>query len=244
MVPLLAPLLGSMAASLLPATFGTGIAAALGLSGAGAGLLAAAAPKAIGAGIGTLLAGGDMGEAAMNAVGFGAAGALGGAGGAAAGGAPTSSLRPMMRPPGLGAAAPAIVPTGAANAAASAAAGPTQTAMDTMQLFRKAQGAMGGNQQAPAMAMPQPVQQSSGTRASDNPMLAGAPPPPLSAGMASMTIPSVSGSSAMPASVGIGSLPFRGQQPMSGDSMLDGMSPDQRNMAMRYLRNQGMVGFV
>lgn len=245
MVPLLAPLLGSMAASLLPATFGTGVAAALGASGAGAGLLAAAAPKALGAGIGTLLAGGDMGEAAMNAVGFGAMGALGGAGGgAAAGGAPTSSLRPMMRPAGLGAAAPTTVPTGAANAAASTAAGPTQTAMDTMNLFRKVQGAMGGNQQAPAMPAPQPVQQSSGTRASDNPMLAGAPPPSPGAGMANITVPSVGGPSAMPASVGIGSLPFRGQQPMSGDMMLSGMSPDQRNMASQYLRNQGMVGFV
>ena len=243
MVPLLAPLLGSMAASLLPATFGTGIAAALGMSGAGAGLLAAAAPKAIGAGIGTLLAGGDMGEAAMNAVGFGAAGALGGAGGAAAGGAPTSSLRPMMRPPGLGAAAPATVPTGAANAAASAA-GPTQTAMDTMQLFRQVQGAMGGNQQAPAMAAPPPVQQSSGPRASDNPMLAGAPMAAPSAAMANLTVPSVGGASAMPASVGIGSLPFRGQQPMGNDMMMAGMSPDQRNMASQYLRNQGMVGFV
>jgi hypothetical protein len=244
MVPLLAPLLGSMAASLLPATFGTGVAAALGLSGAGAGLLAAAAPKALGAGIGTLLAGGDMGEAAMNAVGFGAMGAMGGAGGAAAGGAPTSSLRPMMRPAGLGATAPATVPTGAANAAAATAGGPTKTAMDTMNLFRQAQGAMGGNQQAPAMPAPQPVQQSGGTRASDNPMLAGAPPPAPSASMANITVPSVGGSSAMPASVGIGSLPFRGQQPMSGDMMLSGMSPDQRNMASQYLRNQGMVGFV
>lgn len=214
------------------------------MSGAGAGLLAAAAPKAIGAGIGTLLAGGDMGEAAMNAVGFGAMGAMGGAGGgaAAAGGAPTSSLRPMMRPPGLGAAAPATVPTGAANAAASAA-GPTQTAMDTMQLFRKVQGAMGGNQQTPNMAAPQPVQQSSGPRASDNPMLAGAPPSPASS-ISNTTVPSVGGPSAMPASVGIGSLPFRGQQPMGNDMMLAGMSPDQRNMASQYLRDQGMVGFV
>ena len=72
MVPFLAPLLGSMAASLLPATFGTGVAGALGLSGAAGGLIAAAAPKALGAGIGTLLAGGDLGDAAMNAVGFGA----------------------------------------------------------------------------------------------------------------------------------------------------------------------------
>ena len=76
MVPLLAPLLGSLAGSLLPASIGTGIAGSLGLTGAAGGLIAAAAPKAIGAGIGTLLAGGDMGEAALNAVGFGAGGAL------------------------------------------------------------------------------------------------------------------------------------------------------------------------
>jgi hypothetical protein len=76
MVPLLAPLLGSLAGSLLPASVGTGIAGALGLKGATAGLVAAAAPKAIGAGIGTLLAGGDLGDAALNAVGFGAGGAL------------------------------------------------------------------------------------------------------------------------------------------------------------------------
>lgn len=238
-----------MAASLLPATFGTGVASALGASGVGAGLLAAAAPKALGAGIGTLLAGGDMGEAAMNAVGFGAMGAMGGAGGAggaaaggvpAAGGAPAASLRPMMPPAGLGATAPATVPTGAANAAASSA----QTAMDPMKLLKQVQGAMGGSQQAPAMPMPQQAQQRSGTRASDNPMLAGAAPSAPSVGMANITVPSVGGPSAMPASVGIGSLPFRGQQPMSGDMMLSGMAPDQRDMASQYLRNQGMVGFV
>jgi hypothetical protein len=72
MVPFLAPLLGSIAGSLLPATFGTGVAGALGLSGAAGGLIAAAAPKALGAGIGTFLAGGDLGDAALNAVGFGA----------------------------------------------------------------------------------------------------------------------------------------------------------------------------
>jgi hypothetical protein len=71
--PFLAPLLGSLAGSLLPATLGTGIAASLGLGGTAAGgLIAAAAPKAIGAGIGTLLGGGDLGDAALNAVGFGA----------------------------------------------------------------------------------------------------------------------------------------------------------------------------
>jgi hypothetical protein len=69
------------------------------------GLIASAAPKALGAGIGTLIAGGDMGEAAANAVGFGLGGAaaqkglgglFGGAGAeAAAGGVgePLSALR-------------------------------------------------------------------------------------------------------------------------------------------------------
>ena len=85
MVPLLAPLLGSLAGSMLPATLGTGIASAIGLSGTAAGgLIAAAAPKAIGAGIGTLLGGGDLGDAALNAVGFGAAGAFMPGAGAAA----------------------------------------------------------------------------------------------------------------------------------------------------------------
>jgi len=247
MVPLLAPLLGSMAASLLPATFGTGIAAALGMSGAGAGLIAAAAPKAIGAGIGTLLAGGDMGEAALNAVGFGAAGAAmgGGAGAATAGSAaPATSLRPMMRPAGLPtAAATPAVPTAAANTAAATAASPMKTAMDTLGMVNKVQGALGGNQAAPAMAAPQPTQQG-GTRASENPMLASVPGPAPAPDIASMTVPSVGGPAAMPASVGIGTLPFRGQQPMSNDMMMAGMAPDQRNMANQYLRNQGMVGFV
>ena len=76
MIPLLAPLLGSLAGSMLPATLGTGIAASLGLGGTAAGsLIAAAAPKAIGAGIGTLLGGGDIKDASINAVGFGAAAA-------------------------------------------------------------------------------------------------------------------------------------------------------------------------
>jgi hypothetical protein len=92
MIPLLAPLLGSLAGSLLPATLGSGIAGALGLKGAAGALVASAAPKAIGAGIGTLLAGGDLGDAALNAVGFGAAGAL--LGGAGSTGAPATSIIP------------------------------------------------------------------------------------------------------------------------------------------------------
>jgi hypothetical protein len=111
MIPLLAPLLGSLAGSLLPATLGSGIAGALGLKGAAGALVASAAPKAIGAGIGTLLAGGDLGDAALNAVGFGAAGAL--LGGAGSTGAPATSPRPTMRPDTLVSSmpAPSVVPS-------------------------------------------------------------------------------------------------------------------------------------
>jgi hypothetical protein len=105
MIPLLAPLLGSLAGSLLPATLGSGIAGALGLKGAAGAFVASAAPKAIGAGIGTLLAGGDLGDAALNAVGFGAAGAL--LGGAGSTGAPATSPRPTMRPDTLVSSMPA-----------------------------------------------------------------------------------------------------------------------------------------
>ena len=111
MIPLLAPLLGSLAGSLLPATLGSGIAGALGLKGAAGALVASAAPKAIGAGIGTLLAGGDLGDAALNAVGFGAGGAL--LGGAGSTGAPATSPRPTMRPDTLVSSmpAPSVVPS-------------------------------------------------------------------------------------------------------------------------------------
>jgi hypothetical protein len=165
MIPLLAPLLGSLAGSLLPATLGTGIAGALGLKGAMAGLVAAAAPKAIGAGIGTLLAGGDLGEAALNAVGFGAGSAL--LGGAT--GAPAVSPRPMMRPDDLARLAaatpppPVAVPTGATEAAA-----------DVSGLARSAQqiaSALGGGQQSQP-ATPLPVNRPPQQRPSDNPMLA------------------------------------------------------------------------
>jgi hypothetical protein len=111
MIPLLAPLLGSLAGSLLPATLGSGIAGALGLKGAAGAFVASAAPKAIGAGIGTLLAGGDLGDAALNAVGFGAGGAL--LGGAGSTGAPATSPRPTMRPDTLVSSmpAPSVVPS-------------------------------------------------------------------------------------------------------------------------------------
>ena len=234
MIPLLAPLLGSLAGSLLPATLGTGIAGALGLKGATAGLIAAAAPKAIGAGIGTLLAGGDLGDAALNAVGFGAGSAL--LGGAT--GAPAVSPRPMMRPDDLARLAaatpppPVAVPTGATEAAA-----------DVSGLARSAQqiaSALGGGQQSqPNMSMA-PVNRPPQQRPSDNPLLAplfNQPTPPTMGPMSTPTVPISTGPSMMPASVGIGSL-----QPMN--NMFAGMSPNQSNMVNDYLRSRNMVGFV
>ena len=128
MIPLLAPLLGSLAGSLLPATLGSGIAGALGLKGAAGALVASAAPKAIGAGIGTLLAGGDLGDAALNAVGFGAGGAL--LGGAGSTGAPATSPRPTMRPNSILSSmpAPSVVPTAGGGGANLAVSPPLQMA--------------------------------------------------------------------------------------------------------------------
>jgi hypothetical protein len=216
MIPLLAPLLGSLAGSMLPATLGTGIAASLGLGGTAAGsLVAAAAPKAIGAGIGTLLGGGDIGDAALNAVGFGVAGA-------AMGGTPA-----------------------AANAATTAA-GTTGAAPTTGFNFQKAiQGmnALNSSTQDKPVAMPAPpnLQQAPQQRvmAQANPMLA-TPTSVIQPVMASNIIPSV----AMPASVGLGSLPFNGQ-PIASSDMTAGLSPSQRNMANQYLVGRGMMtGFA
>ena len=240
MIPLLAPLLGSLAGSLLPATLGTGIAGALGLKGAMAGLVAAAAPKAIGAGIGTLLAGGDLGEAALNAVGFGAGSAL--LGGAT--GAPAVSPRPMMRPDDLARLAaatpppPVAVPTGASEAAA-----------DVSGLARSAQqiaSALGGGQQS-TPATPLPVNRPPQQRPSDNPLLAplfNQPYTPIPSTLSTPTVPIASGPSMMPPAVGIGSLPMGNQPPMSSSTMFAGMSPDQSNMVNQYLRSRNMVGFA
>jgi hypothetical protein len=208
-------------------------------------LVAAAAPKAIGAGIGTLLAGGDLGDAALNAVGFGAGSALlGGATGAGAAnaGAMASSPVPMMRPDNLAAAAsaPVTVPTDAAASAIN----PRDLAR-TAQQFAQLTG--GGQQAQPAMAAPAVGQPQPRSRASDNPMLTAMAGPAPSAGMsmaAPVTVPSVGGASMMPASMGIGSIPMQGQQPMSGDMMLAGMSPNQSDMVNQYLRSRNMVGFV
>ena len=240
MIPLLAPLLGSLAGSLLPATLGTGIAGALGLKGAAAGLVAAAAPKAIGAGIGTLLAGGDLGDAALNAVGFGAGSAL--LGGAGAAGAPATSMVPQMRPDTLLSSmpAPAAVPTAATEAASSL----PNLARSAQQIAQ----ALGGGQQSqqPGVA-PLPINRPPQQSAMDNPMLAPlfqtgpTPDGPMST---PTTVPVVGGSSMMPAAVGIGSIPMQGQSPMSNDMMLAGMSPNQSDMVNQYLRSRNMVGFA
>ena len=219
MVPFLAPLLGSMAASLLPATFGTGIAGALGLSGAAGGLLAAAAPKALGAGIGTLLAGGDLGDAALNAVGFGAGST---ALGAMMGNAP-------------GAAASAAGTTGAGAAAAAPASDPMKAIQAIAQTL---QG--GGQPQAATTPASAGVMRPEQTMRND--IMAPNSQNQIGASavnqMASTTVPS-GGSSIMPASLGIGSLPS-----MNNDTMLASFSPDQRNMINGHLGSQGMIGFA
>ena len=240
MIPLLAPLLGSLAGSLLPATLGSGIAGALGLKGAAGALVASAAPKAIGAGIGTLLAGGDLGDAALNAVGFGAAGAL--LGGAGSTGAPATSIIPQMRPDTLLSSmpAPAAVPTAATEAASSL----PNLARSAQQIAQ----ALGGGQQSqqPGVA-PLPINRPPQQSAMDNPMLAPlfqtgpTPDGPMST---PTTVPVVGGSSMMPAAVGIGSIPMQGQSPMSNDMMLAGMSSNQSDMVNQYLRSRNMVGFA
>jgi hypothetical protein len=215
MVPFLAPLLGSMAASLLPASIGTGIAGTLGLSGAAGGLIAAAAPKALGAGIGTLLAGGDLGDAAMNAVGFGAG---------------STALGAMM-----GGGASAAGTTGAGAAAAAPASQP----MDAIKAI--AQTLQGGGQpQAAATPASAGVMRPEQTMRND--IMAPNSQNQIGASavnqMASTTVPT-GGSSMMPEAVGIGSLPG-----MNNDTMLASFSPDQRNMINGHLGSQGVIGFA
>jgi hypothetical protein len=205
-----------MAASLLPASVGTGVASALGLSGAAGGLLAAASPKALGAGIGTLLAGGDMGDAALNAVGFGAG---------------STALSSMM-----GGAPSAAGTTGAATAAAAPASDP----MKAIQAITKGLGALSGDQpQAPTPASAGVMRPEQTMR---NDIMAPNSQNQIGASavnqMAATTVPT-GGSSMMPASVGIGSLPG-----MNNDTMMAGFSPDQRNMISGYLGSQGMGGFA
>ena len=181
MVPFLAPLLGSMAASLLPATFGTGVAGALGLSGAAGGLIAAAAPKALGAGIGTLLAGGDLGDAALNAVGFGAG---------------STALSSMMgNAPGAATSA-----AGATNAG-DAIKALTQTAVGQPQA---APAPAAEPQAAPARMMMENALDIFKPRDQTSAGL-GLPADAVKQ-IASTTVPT-GGSSMMPEAVGIGSLP-------------------------------------
>jgi hypothetical protein len=181
MVPFLAPLLGSMAASLLPATFGTGVAGALGLSGAAGGLIAAAAPKALGAGIGTLLAGGDLGDAALNAVGFGAG---------------STALSSMMgNAPGAATSA-----AGATNAG-DAIKALTQTAVGQPQA---APAPAAEPQAAPARMMMENALDTFKPRDQTSAGL-GLPADAVNQ-IASVRVPT-GGSSIMPASLGIGSLP-------------------------------------
>mgnify|MGYP003626902124 FL=1 len=223
MVPLLAPLLGSLAGSMLPATLGTGIAGALGLGGTAAGgLIAAAAPKAIGAGIGTLLGGGDLGDAALNAVGFGAAGA-----GAAALG---------------GAAAPAATAAGTTGAAAAPTTGFNfQKAMQGMNAINSA------NKSAPVAAPPPPnlqLPQQNKASAQANPMLTapGSAVNPAISGAFNNIIPSVGGPSAMPASVGLGSLKPYGES-LDNTNMMAGLAPGQQQMLSNLFADPSRTGF-
>ena len=220
MVPFLAPLLGSMAASLLPATFGTGVAGALGLSGAAGGLIAAAAPKALGAGIGTFLAGGDLGDAALNAVGFGAGST---ALGAMMGNAP-------------GAAASAAGTTGA-GAAAAAPASDTMKAIQT--IAQTLQG--GGQPQAATTPASAGVMRPEQTMRND--IMAPNSQNQIGASavnqMASTTVPT-GGSSIMPASLGLGSLPGPNGLAMADQNLMMGLP----NGASDFLRGQGMRGFA
>ena len=164
-----------MAGTMAGPALGIGAAAAAGGAAAGGigGLLAGAAPAALGAGIATLAAGGDPQEALMNAALGGAGsvaapaltGALQGLGGAAAqkaavqsvkGGAqaataaaPATSLRPMMRPDNLMAAAG---PAGATPT--SAVGGPGF--MDTLKQASQLSSLMPSGKQEQRAPMPAP----------------------------------------------------------------------------------------
>jgi type IV secretion system protein TrbL len=160
-VPFLVPILGAMAGTIAGPALGIGAAAAAGgaaATGIGS-LLAAAAPAALGSGIATLAAGGDPREALMNAAlaGFGSAAmpgvtsALQGVGGAAApqaatSAAPAASLRPMMRPTNL---------TAAAQPAAPAAAGGSSF-MDDLGKVKDVLNMLGSDEQQTPKPMPAP----------------------------------------------------------------------------------------
>jgi len=132
-LPLLAPLFGNLAASMIP-SLGASVAGAVGAAGSMGPLVAAAAPKAIGAGIGSLLAGASTGDAATNALGF-AAEALGPTG-------PTGPMQqpmqqPQMPPPQMGGGAQPMPGMGMTGAPGSMAGMP-----QPMQVPQQAGGAL------------------------------------------------------------------------------------------------------
>jgi hypothetical protein len=150
----------------------------------------------------------------------------------------------MMRPDMLAAsAAPVPAPAAVPTDAAASAINPRDMLRTAQQIAQAA----GGGQQSTPMAAPAIAQSQPRSRASENPMLAALQGPESAAApMMSMpaSVPSVGAQSMMPASMGIGSLSMPGQQPMSNDMMLAGMSPNQSNMVNQYLRSRNMVGFV
>jgi hypothetical protein len=160
-----------------------------------------------------------MGDAALNAVGFGAGST---ALGAMMGGAP-------------GAATSAAGTTGAGAAAAAPASDPMKAIQAIAQTL---QG--GGQPQAAATPASAGVMRPEQTTRND--IMAPNSQNQIGASavnqMASTMVPT-GGSSMMPASVGIGSLPG-----MNNDTMMAGFSPDQRNMISGYLGSQGMGGFA
>ena len=208
-----------MAASLLPASLGTGVASALGLSGAAGGLIAAAAPKALGAGIGTLLAGGDMGDAALNAVGFGAAGAAGNALSSMLSGAPE-------------AAASAAGTTGASTVAAA----PTSDPSDAIRAIAQAAQSFGGDPQqeqpAPAMA-PLSATQPQAQAAQASSLDFGQPQ-----GQPGDTVNQIAATRVNPTAVnfGLGALPGPNGTAMANQNLMMGLPPG----AGDFLRGQGM----
>lgn len=229
MVPLLAPLLGSLAGSMLPAAFGTGIAGALGASGAMGGLIASAAPKALGAGLGTLLAGGSAGDAALNAVGFGAGGAM---------------LQQGLGSLGLGGAAAADGLTeAAAEGVAEAAQGPSlsETLTRAGGLLRQDQP-----QETPALSPEQPIQAAAQPSVMPAAMRTGSPEggltasvlggPPQSVGQQAIAAASQP-APVVPSTAGLGTFP-QYADPMQ---MAAAVSPQNPMAAQQLFQNRGMI---
>ena len=226
MVPFLAPLIGSLAGSMLPAAFGTSIAGALGASGAVGGLIASAAPKALGAGLGTLLAGGNTGDAAVNALGFGAGGAM---------------LQQGLGSLGLGGAAAAG--GGAAEGVAQSAQGPSlsDTLTQAGQMLRQ-------DQPGPAPSTAQPVQAAALPAVMPAAMRTGSPEgaggltasvlgaPPQSIGQQSIA---AAGAPApvVPSTMGLGSFP----QYQDPSQMASAISPQNPMAAQQLFQSRGMI---